>query len=65
VEDLNSSFCISGAVMGFPKILLSQKDLNMKETRELKQKSLLPFLLQNVKCRRKKQKEIRKLNRKN
>ena len=39
----SSPFCISGAVMGFLKFLLSWKDVNRKENRE---QSLKPFLLQ-------------------
>ena len=42
----NSPFCISSAVMGFLRITLSWKDLNMKESRELLPKSIIPFLLQ-------------------
>jgi len=39
----NSPFCIRGAVMGFLKIPICQKDYISKENRE---QSLIPFLLQ-------------------
>ena len=45
-KDYYFQFCISGAVKGFLKISLNRKDFNMKESRELLLKSLIPFLLQ-------------------
>ena len=42
----NFPFCISSAVMGFLKILLSRKDFKMTESRGLLLKSHIPFHLQ-------------------